>query len=133
TGVSETDFSGYPDCRDDFVKSLNVTLNLAMDETLVIRTPLMWLDKAEVWELGDELGKFEYVQEKTLTCYNGIPASGCGTCPSCELRARGLETYLQKKQVEQISCNKSIQHHRIHIHMSYIRIFISPLHIMSRV
>lgn len=102
TGVSETDFSGYPDCRDDFVKSLNVTLNLAMEESLVIHTPLMWLDKSEVWELSDQLGKFEYVQEKTLTCYNGVPASGCGTCPSCELRARGLEKYLQKKQVEQI-------------------------------
>src|SRR5699024_7112669 len=56
TGVSETDFSGYPDCRDDFVKSSNVTLNLAMEESLVIHTPLMCLDKSEVWELSDQLG-----------------------------------------------------------------------------
>ena len=59
-------FSGYPDCRDVFVKSLNVTLNLAMDYDFVIQTPLMWLDKAETWELSDQLGAFDYVREKTL-------------------------------------------------------------------
>src|SRR5699024_1380938 len=95
TGVSETDFSGYPDCRDDFVKSLNVTLNLAMEESLVIHTPLMWLDKSEVWDRSEQLGRIVYVQEITLSCYNCIPASGCGTCPSCELLASGLEKYLQ--------------------------------------
>src|SRR5690606_23176183 len=66
TGVCETDFSGYPDCRDAFVKSLNVTLNLAMDHSFVIHTPLMWLDKAATWQLADELGAFGYIRERTL-------------------------------------------------------------------
>lgn len=97
TGVSQTDFSGYPDCRDGFIKSLNVTLNLAMDHDFVLQTPLMWLDKSEVWELSDELGAFDFVREKTLTCYNGVMGSGCGTCPSCELRNQGLEQYLERR------------------------------------
>lgn len=78
TGVCETDFSGYPDCRDAFVKSLNVTLNLAMDHNFVIHTPLMWLDKAATWQLADELGAFDYIRERTLTCYNGVIGDGCG-------------------------------------------------------
>lgn len=94
TGVCETDFSGYPDCRDTFVKSLNVTLNLAMDYPFVIDTPLMWLTKAQTWALADRLGAFQFVRERTLTCYNGIPADGCGECPACELRKRGLQEYL---------------------------------------
>ncbi|MFS1515111.1 7-cyano-7-deazaguanine synthase QueC [Bacillus sp. SCS-151] len=97
TGVCETDFSGYPDCRDVFIKSLNVTLNLAMDYQFVIHTPLMWLDKAETWELADELGAFDFVQKKTLTCYNGIIAEGCGECPACKLRKRGLDQYVSTK------------------------------------
>lgn len=97
TGVCETDFSGYPDCRDVFVKSLNVTLNLSMDYDFVIHTPLMWLDKAQTWQLADKLGKFDYIREKTLTCYNGIVGAGCGSCPACELRQRGLEQYLKQK------------------------------------
>ncbi|TPF17763.1 7-cyano-7-deazaguanine synthase QueC [Priestia megaterium] len=98
TGVCETDFSGYPDCRDVFVKSLNVTLNLSMDFEFVIHTPLMWIDKAETWALADELGALEYVRKKTLTCYNGIVADGCGECPACQLRKRGLDQYLQTKE-----------------------------------
>ena len=97
TGVSQTDFSGYPDCRDSFIKSLNVTLNLAMDEQFVIHTPLMWLDKAETWALADELGVFDLVRHETLTCYNGIPGDGCGHCPACKLRREGLEKYLSTK------------------------------------
>ena len=80
-----------------FIKSLNVTLNLSMDYDFVIHTPLMCLDKAQTWELADQLGKFEYVREHTLTCYRGIKGNGCGTCPACELRQRGLETYLARK------------------------------------
>ncbi|MGV2620474.1 UNVERIFIED_CONTAM: 7-cyano-7-deazaguanine synthase QueC [Halobacillus marinus] len=99
TGVCETDFSGYPDCRDVFVKSLNVTLNLSMDDEFVLHTPLMWLDKAETWELADTLGGFEYVREKTLTCYNGIRGEGCGDCPACRLRQNGLDMYLAQKEV----------------------------------
>ncbi|AWN18880.1 7-cyano-7-deazaguanine synthase QueC [Streptococcus sobrinus] len=97
TGVCETDFSGYPDCRDAFVKSLNVTLNLAMDYDFVIQTPLMWLDKAETWELADQLDAFDYVKDRTLTCYNGIMGAGCGECPACKLRQHGLETYLARR------------------------------------
>ncbi len=94
TGVSQTDYSGYPDCRDSFIKSLNVTLNLAMDEQFVIHTPLMWLDKAQTWGLADELGVFDIVRNKTLTCYNGVQGDGCGNCPACKLRREGLEEYL---------------------------------------
>lgn len=98
TGVSEADFSGYPDCRDTFVRSLNVTLNLAMDEQFVIHTPLMDRDKSEVWELADELGVFDLVRTQTLTCYNGIMAEGCGHCPACKLRREGLEKYLKRRR-----------------------------------
>ncbi|WP_425414517.1 7-cyano-7-deazaguanine synthase QueC [Paenibacillus pinihumi] len=100
TGVCETDFSGYPDCRDVFIKSLNVTLNLAMDYSFVIETPLMWLDKAATWALADELGAFEFVQSRTLTCYNGIIADGCGQCPACQLRSNGLNVYLRSRPEE---------------------------------
>ena len=96
TGVSQTDFSGYPDCRDSFIRSLNVSLNLAMDEQFVIHTPLMWIDKAETWKLADDLGVFDLVRNETLTCYNGIKGDGCGECPACKLRRRGLETYLTR-------------------------------------
>lgn len=95
TGVCETDFSGYPDCRDIFIKSLNVTLNLSMDENFVIHTPLMWLNKAETWKLADDLGAFQFVRTKTLTCYNGIIADGCGVCPACLLRKKGLDEFLE--------------------------------------
>lgn len=97
TGVCETDFSGYPDCRDAFIKSLNVTLNLAMDYGFVIHTPLMWLDKAETWQMADELGVMDIVYKKTLTCYNGIVGEGCGHCPACHLRKRGYDEYMRKK------------------------------------
>ncbi|MEA1854194.1 7-cyano-7-deazaguanine synthase QueC [Cytobacillus sp. OWB-43] len=97
TGVCETDFSGYPDCRDQFIKSLNVTLNLSMERPFVIHTPLMWLNKAETWAMADDFGKLDYVRNKTLTCYNGVIADGCGECPACELRIQGLTQYLQVK------------------------------------
>jgi 7-cyano-7-deazaguanine synthase len=98
TGVCETDFSGYPDCRDVFIKSLNVTLNLSMDEEFVLHTPLMWLDKKETWALADELDAFDFVREKTLTCYNGVRGDGCGECPACNLRKNGLDNYLSEKE-----------------------------------
>lgn len=99
TGVSQTDFSGYPDCRDAFIKSLNVTLNLAMEEQFVIHTPLMWIDKAETWALADKLGVLDLVRHETMTCYNGIPGDGCGHCPACKLRREGLENYLANKDL----------------------------------
>ncbi|WP_075619274.1 7-cyano-7-deazaguanine synthase QueC [Paenisporosarcina indica] len=98
TGVCETDFSGYPDCRDVFVKALNVSINLAMDTSLEFHTPLMWLDKAETWKLADDLNALDFVREKTLTCYEGVRGDGCGECPSCVLRSNGLTTYLAEKQ-----------------------------------
>lgn len=94
TGVSEADYSGYPDCRDTFIMSANTSINLAMDEHFQIHTPLMWKDKTAVWQLSDELGVFDLIRNETLTCYNGIPADGCGHCPSCKLRNQGLENYL---------------------------------------
>lgn len=96
TGVCETDFSGYPDCRDVFIKSMNVTLNLAMDYQFNIRTPLMYLTKAQTWQLADELGALDYIRRHTHTCYMGVQG-GCGECPSCLLREKGLTQYLQQK------------------------------------
>ncbi len=102
TGVSQTDYSGYPDCRDSFIKSLNVSLNLAMDEQFCIHTPLMWINKAETWALSDKLGVFDLVRTQTLTCYNGIQGDGCGHCPACKLRKEGLDEYLATKK----KCNE---------------------------
>ncbi|MCY6395600.1 7-cyano-7-deazaguanine synthase QueC [Actinobacillus pleuropneumoniae] len=96
TGVCETDFSGYPDCRDVFVKSMNVTLNLAMDYNFNIRTPLMYLTKKQTWALADKLGTFDYIRQHTHTCYLGVEG-GCHTCPSCVLREKGLNEYLSEK------------------------------------
>jgi 7-cyano-7-deazaguanine synthase len=101
-GMCETDFSGYPDCRDDTIKALQVALNLGMDQRFVLHTPLMWIDKAATWRLAEELGGTDFVslvQEHTHTCYHGDRQHrhdwgyGCGTCPACDLRARGWETY----------------------------------------
>ncbi len=96
TGVCETDFSGYPDCRDVFIKSMNVTLNLAMDYQFNIKTPLMYLTKAQTWQLADELGALDYIRHHTHTCYEGVEG-GCGKCPSCVLRNKGLAEYLGQK------------------------------------
>ncbi|MFC5712582.1 7-cyano-7-deazaguanine synthase QueC [Thalassorhabdus alkalitolerans] len=100
TGVCETDYSGYPDCRDIFIKSLNVSLNLSMDNEFVLHTPLMWLDKAETWKLADKMGRLDYVKNKTLTCYEGIRGDGCGECPACVLRQRGYQQYIEAKGSE---------------------------------
>jgi 7-cyano-7-deazaguanine synthase len=101
-GMCETDFSGYPDCRDDTIKALQVTLNLGMDKRFVLDTPLMWIDKRQTWALAKELGGEKLVQlirEDTHTCYLGERSKrqawgyGCGTCPACELRRNGYEAY----------------------------------------
>lgn len=101
TGVSEADYSGYPDCRDTFIRSANATLNLAMDKQFVVHTPLMWRNKKEVWQLADELGVFDLVRKETLTCYNGVLAEGCGHCPACKLRNKGLQDYLKVRENNQ--------------------------------
>jgi 7-cyano-7-deazaguanine synthase len=101
-GMCETDYSGYPDCRDDTLKSLQVTLNLGLNARLVIETPLMWIDKACTWALAQQLGGntlVDLVREKTHTCYLGDHETshewgyGCGTCAACELRLRGYESF----------------------------------------
>jgi len=102
-GMCETDFSGYPDCRDDTMKALQVALNLGMATRLKLETPLMWIDKAQTWRLARELGGqplVELIRTGTHTCYLGERGTlhawgyGCGTCPACALRARGYEGYL---------------------------------------
>jgi 7-cyano-7-deazaguanine synthase len=99
-GVSQTDYSGYPDCRDEFIKSARATLKLAFDFEFIIYTPLMWKSKAETWSMAKELGVFELIRDKTVTCYYGIQGEGCGECPACKLRAKGLEEYLNKTTIK---------------------------------
>lgn len=99
TGVCETDFSGYPDCRHEFVQAMNQALAKGMDLPLMIRTPLMWLNKAETWALADQLGALDLVRHQTLTCYNGLIGDGCGECPACGLRQAGLKAYLDNRDV----------------------------------
>lgn len=94
TGVSETDFSGYPDCRAAFIRAQQRTLRLALEWPVRIVTPFIRMTKAAEWALADKLGIFDLVRHETLTCYNGVPGDGCGTCPACRLRRRGLEEYL---------------------------------------
>ncbi len=94
TGVSEADFSGYPDCREEFIRSAEKTISLAMDYEIKIHTPLMHKTKAQTWKMAEEFGILDLVAEETVTCYNGIPGSGCGECPACTLRQKGLEDYL---------------------------------------
>jgi len=96
TGVGQADYSGYPDCRDEFIRSLNQTLNLSMDYNFTIHTPMMWKSKQEIWAMADELGVFDLVRTQTVTCYNGIIGDGCGHCPACQLRKIGLEDFLQR-------------------------------------
>jgi 7-cyano-7-deazaguanine synthase len=104
TGVCETDSSGYADCRDVFVKSLQASLNLATDfddKNVVIHTPLMWLTKGETFKMAEELNCLDVILQNTLTCYNGVRemndfGMGCGECPSCKLRKTGYQEYKEK-------------------------------------
>lgn len=98
TGVSQIDFSGYPDCRHVFITSLETTLTLAMDYEFEVITPLMWIDKKETWKMADDLGVFDVIRQETLTCYNGVRGDGCGDCPACRLRRRGMEAYLSERK-----------------------------------
>lgn len=106
TGVCETDYSGYPDCRDDTIKALQVAVNLGMERRFVIHTPLMWRDKAATWQLAQDIGGdklTELVRSSTLTCYEGDVTtrhdwgSGCGTCPACGLRRGGYERWVESR------------------------------------
>lgn len=102
TGVCETDYSGYPDCRDDTMKAMQIALSLGLERRLVIETPLMWIDKAQTWAMAERLGGkalVDLIVEETHTCYLGDRVHrhdwgyGCGTCPACELRAKGWAGY----------------------------------------
>ncbi|KXV67419.1 7-cyano-7-deazaguanine synthase [Acetobacter malorum] len=106
TGVCETDYSGYPDCRDDTIKAVQVALNLGMDSRYVLHTPLMWIDKAETWKLAEELGGaplVSLINQESHTCYLGDRGTmhpwghGCGECPACALRRAGWEEYVAEK------------------------------------
>lgn len=105
-GVCETDFSGYPDCRDIAMKSANVAMNLCMDAEFVLHTPLMWLDKARTWRLAEKLGGawlVELIRRESHSCYAGDRSRlhdwgfGCGKCPACLLRARGWRQYRKER------------------------------------
>jgi 7-cyano-7-deazaguanine synthase len=98
-GMCETDFSGYPDCRDDAIKAMQVAINIGMDSRFVLETPLMWIDKAQTWALAHALGGdrlVDVIREDTHTCYLGERGAlhdwghGCGQCPACRLRAEGF-------------------------------------------
>jgi 7-cyano-7-deazaguanine synthase len=100
--MCETDFSGYPDCRDDTIKATQISLSLGMAHRFNIETPLMWIDKAETWALANDLGGStltNIILEHTHTCYQGVRNKrfewgyGCGECPACELRANGYEKW----------------------------------------
>ncbi len=107
-GMCETDFSGYPDCRDDTLKAMQVALNLGMNSRFILHTPLMWLDKGQTWALAHSIGGNDLVNlilEETHTCYLGNRQNrhewgyGCGECFACQLRKRGYEAYVQAKTV----------------------------------
>lgn len=104
-GMCETDFSGYPDCRDDTMKALQVALNLGMATNLKVETPLMWIDKAQTWKMAQDLGGtalVDLILSETHTCYLGERGKlhewgyGCGSCPACALRARGYAEFAQQ-------------------------------------
>ena len=97
TGVSQADFSGYPDCREVFVKAQEKMMRLAMEWPFRIVTPMMHITKAEEWALAEKLGILDVIECETVTCYNGIPGKGCGKCPACRLRNRGFKEFRQGK------------------------------------
>ena len=107
-GMCETDFSGYPDCRDDTIKAMQLALNLGMNRRFALETPLMWLDKGATWSLAETLGGVslvDVIRSETHTCYLGDHATrhewgyGCGTCPACALRQRGYDAYLRDRSI----------------------------------
>jgi len=96
TGVSQADFSGYPDCRASFVRAQQKAAALALDWPVKFVTPFMRMTKAEEWALAAKLGILDVIENHTLTCYNGIPGKGCGKCPACKLRNRGYAEFKAK-------------------------------------
>ena len=98
TGVSQTDYSGYPDCRAVFIKAQERAIRLALDCPIKIVTPFMKMTKAEEWALAERLGILDVIRDETVTCYNGLPGEGCGKCPACKLRNRGYREFLAAKK-----------------------------------
>lgn len=98
TGVSEADYSGYPDCRAAFIRAQQKMLRLALEWPVKIVTPFMHMSKAEEWALAERLGILDVIENGTLTCYNGIPGRGCGKCPACKLRNRGYAEFRKRKR-----------------------------------
>lgn len=98
TGVSEADFSGYPDCRAVFIRAQQRAIRLALDYPIHIVTPFIHKTKAQEWAMADRLGILDVIENHTLTCYNGIPGRGCGTCPACRLRNRGYNEFMKAKR-----------------------------------
>lgn len=97
TGVSQADFSGYPDCRRVFIRAQQRMMRLAMEWPFRIVTPFMDMSKADEWALAAKLGILDVIKNETVTCYNGVPGAGCGTCPSCLLRNRGLREFERRR------------------------------------
>jgi 7-cyano-7-deazaguanine synthase len=102
-GASQTDYSGYPDCRDVFVKTIGKALNLGSESNIGIITPLMKLDKRQTWELAEKEGIYDIALRYSMTCYNGTEkmnpwGKGCGECPACKLRAKGFNEYVRSKE-----------------------------------
>ena len=98
TGVSEADYSGYPDCREIFIRAQQRSMKLALDWPIRIVTPFIHMSKADEWALAERLGILDVIENETLTCYTGITGKGCGKCPSCKLRNRGLAEFLKRKR-----------------------------------
>lgn len=98
TGVSEADFSGYPDCRAVFIRAQQRAIRLALDYPIHIVTPFIHKTKAQEWAMADRLGILDIIENHTLTCYNGILGRGCGTCPACRLRNRGYDEFMKAKR-----------------------------------
>ena len=96
TGVSEADYSGYPDCRSAFIKAQQRAIRLALEWPVKIVTPFMRMSKAQEWALADRLGIMDVIRNETVTCYNGSPGEGCGKCPACSLRARGYSEFTKR-------------------------------------
>ena len=97
TGVSQADYSGYPDCRAPFIRAQVMMMRLAMLWPFKIVTPFMDMSKADEWALAAQLGILDVIKNETVTCYNGVPGAGCGTCPSCLLRNRGLKAFERRR------------------------------------
>lgn len=98
TGVSEADYSGYPDCRAAFIRSQQRTIRLALEWPVRIVTPFMHMSKADEWALAERLGILDVIENETLTCYNGIPGPGCKKCPACKLRNRGYLEFKSRRK-----------------------------------